>query len=310
MIEQLMSRIFQEIDFPEFERLKKIIDERRMPLRLTGVSPRTLTSWKQKQLFDYPNNIRVKLNFKDFLWLKIIQTLRGFGISLNVIQSIKQDLDQELEIKEYLKEYEDKIITGLITEFKKLNYPDEELRKIEPIIKGKGLDVLFKSLNFNLNLFDSLVCFLIATRSRIGILLIEDNSCIPWMDHFFDIDNRTKRLWQNSHLFVSFNQFLVQFLSDEKLVSFLVPYDILMPEEKEILDYIRSGDFKSIEIRFNDKRKPETLKLAKVHETQERIVDILSKHDYQQIAITKRDGKIVNIRSEITKKINEGKNPN
>jgi len=310
MIEQLMSRIFQEIDFPEFERLKKIIDERRMPLRLTGVSPRTLTSWKQKQLFDYPDNIRVKLNFKDFLWLKIIQTMRGFGISLNVIQSIKEDLDQVLDIKEYLKEYEEKVITGLITEFKKDNYSDEELRKFESIIKHKGLDVLFKSFNFNLNLLDWLVCILIATRSRIGILITTDNSCIPWMDHFFDIDNRTMRLWQNSHLFVSFNQFLVQFISDEKLVNFLLPYDILMPEEKEILDYIRSGDFKSIEIRFNDKRRPETLKLAKVHETQERIVDILSKHDYQQIAITKRDGKIVNIKSEITKKINEGKNPN
>ncbi|KKM01465.1 hypothetical protein LCGC14_1794160 [marine sediment metagenome] len=310
MLEQFISRLFQEIDLPEFERLKKIIDERRMPLRLTGVSPRTLTSWKQKQLFDYPDNIRVKLNFKDFLWLKIIQTLRGFGISLNVIQSIKKDLDQELDIGEYLKEYEEKVIKGLITEFKKLDYPDEELRNFESIIKSKGLDVLFKSLNFNLNLLDLLICYLIATHSRIGILLTTDNSCIPWMDHFFDIDNRTRRLWQDSHLFVSFNQFLVQFLSDEKLVDFLLPYDILMPEEKEILDYVRSGDYKSIEIRFNDKRKPETLKLAKVHKTQERIVDILSKSDYQQINITKKDGKIVNIKSEITKKINEGKNPN
>jgi DNA-binding transcriptional MerR regulator len=310
MIEHLISRVFHEIDFPEFERLKKIIDERRMPLRLTGVSPRTLSSWKQKQLFDYPDNIRVKLNFKDFLWLKIIQTLRDFGISLNVIQSIKEVLDQVLDINEYLRDYEEKVMTSLITEFKKRNYSDEELIEFESIIKRKGLDVLFKSFNFNLDLLDSLICVLIATRSRIGFLLTEDNSCIPWMDHFFDIDNRTRELWQNSHLFISFNQFLIQFLSDEKLVNFLVPYDILMPEEKEILDCIRSGDFKSIEIRFNDKRRPETLKLAKVHETQDRIVDILSKYDYQQIAITKRDGKIVNIRSERTVKINKGKNPN
>ena len=82
-----------------------------------------------------------------------------------------------------------------------------------------------------------------------------------------------------------------------------------MPAEKVILDYIRNGEYKSIEIRFNDSRKPEMLKLTKVNETQERIVDILSRHDYLQITVTKRDGKIVNMKSEITQKINEGKNP-
>ena len=173
MQEQLISNLVQEIDLPEFERLKKIIDDRRMPLQLTGVSPRTLTSWKRKQLFDYPDNIRVKLNFKDFLWLKIIQTLRDFGISLNVIQSIKEVLYQVLDLNEYLKEYEEKVITGLISELKKDNCSDEELIKFESIIRRKGLDVLLKPLYFNLDLLDSLVCILIATRSRIGFLLIE-----------------------------------------------------------------------------------------------------------------------------------------
>ena len=303
MIEQIIPRLFNEIDLAEFEKLKKIIDERRMPLHLTGVSPRTLASWKHKQLFDYPNNVRVKLNFNDYLWLKIIQTLRGFGISLNVIQSIKEFLDQKLDVREYLKEYENKVITGFISEFKKHNYSDEELRKVESIIKGKGLDDLFKSFNLSFNLFDTLVCYLIITRSRVGILLTEDNICIPWMDIFFEINDKTKLLWQNSHLFVSFNQYLVQFLADERLVNFILPYDILTSQEKEILDYIRSGDLKSIEISFNNTSRPETIKLKKVHDAHDRIVDILSTNDYQQIVITKKDGKIVNIKSEITKKL-------
>ncbi len=309
MVEQLISRVFNVIDFPEFERLRKKADERRMPLHLTGVSSRNIISWKQKQLFDYPDNIRVKLNFKDFLWLKVIQTLRGFGISLSVIHSIKESLDQEFDLKKYYIQYEEKVISGLKAELKKADYSDEELNKIETIVKREGFDVLLKSLYSSFNLLDLLIYYMIATRSRIGILLTENNSCIPWMDHFFDIDDRTKLLWQKSHLFISFNQFLVQFLADEDLVDFLLPYDLLRPDEKEILDCVRSGEYKSIEIRFNDKRKPETLKLSKAHETHHRIVDILSKYDYQQIVVTQRDGKIVNIRSEITKKIIKGKYP-
>ena len=309
MIEQLISRLFDVIDIPEFERLNKITAERRIPLRLTGVSPRTLTSWKQKQLFDYPDNIRVKLNFKDFLWLKIIQTIRSFGVSLNVILPIKILFDQELDIKNYLKEYEGKVVEGLARALKKNNYSDGELKNIESIIKQEGLDALFKSLNFNYNLFDVLVNSLIANRFRVGILLLGDNTCIPWMDHFFEIDGRTSLLWQNSHLFVSFNQFLVQFLAYEKLADFLLPYEILNHDEKVILDHVRNKEYKSIEIKFNDQRKPEMLKLTKINDPHERVIDILSRNDYAQITVTKRDGKIVNIKSEITEKLNRGKNP-
>ena len=83
-----------------------------------------------------------------------------------------------------------------------------------------------------------------------------------------------------------------------------------MPNEKTILDYIRDKAYKSIEVIFNDARKPEILKLTKAVATQERIVDILSRDNYAQITVTKRNGKIVNIKSEITEKLNKGKNPN
>ena len=289
MIDNLVSKILGTVDLPEFERLKKVIDERRIPLRLTGVTSRNLVTWKKKNLFDYPDNLRVKLNFKELLWLKIIQTLRNFGVSLNVIKTLKVILDEEIDISDSVQIYKSKIMSGLMNELKEKKYSEGELKEIESIFEKQGLEELMKSQSFGFSLMDLLISVMIATRSRIGILLSDDNKCIPWMDQVFDINENTQSFWQNSHLFISFNKFLVDFLLDEGINDFLLPYEILMPEEKKILDYIRDKEYKSIEIRFNDQRKPEMLKLTKINDPHERIVDVLSKNDYAQITVTKRD---------------------
>jgi DNA-binding transcriptional MerR regulator len=310
MIENLIAKSFDLVDYPEIERLRKVIDERRIPLRLTGVTSRNLVAWKQKNLFDYPDNIRVKLNFKELLWLKIIQTLRDFGVSLNVIQTIKESLDEEYDIGDHLQKHKEKLMQGLLNKLKDSSYTDDELRNIEAAINEEGFGELIKSQIFGFSLMDFLISVMIATRTRIGIMLLDGNTCIPWMDQFIDINSQTQKFWQNNHLFISFNQYLSEFLLDESINDFLVPYNVLMPDEKTILDYIRDKAYKSIEVIFNDARKPEILKLTKAVATQERIVDILSRDNYAQITVTKRNGKIVNIKSEITEKLNKGKNPN
>jgi len=312
MLQELFSKIYEQVDVSAFERLKQTINERSMPLRLTGVTSRNLVAWRNKDLFDYPDNIRVQLNFKEFLWIKIIQSMRNFGISLNVIKSVKSTMDMKIDFKQVSKKQKEILMEGMISKFKEEGYSTEDIKRIASVIETGGLEDFIHSHSIGYTMMDLLIITLISTRSRVGFLLFEDEdqNCIPWMDSFFDINERTYELWQGNHLFISFNKYLAAFIADENTDKYLLPYNLLSPEEKDILDSVRSGKYKSIEIRFNDKRKPELLKLSQSNDPGERIIDVLSRNDYASIMITQKEGKIKNITSHITKKLDKGKDPN
>jgi hypothetical protein len=254
-------------------------------------------------LFEYIDNIRVKLNFREFLWLKVIQTLRQLGVSIDLILNVKELLEEKLDNKLLLSVYKEEIRTNFLEEFKKRNYTAEDLKTLESIFDKYGVKHLLNLLNFDSNNMLSLLIFLlISTGVDVGIIILEDGSVFPWTD-ILKLDEHFSELWISPHISIPFSYYLKEFLNDDKFQDHLVPYGILSEDELKILRFLRSGTFKEITIIYNNKQKPEIIKVTQIENNKERIIDLLRKHNYQKIIITQIDGKVVNVKVKKTFKL-------
>ena len=78
-------------------------------------------------------------------------------------------------------------------------------------------------------------------------------------------------------------------------------FGVRTPEEFEILQLIRSGDYDRIEITTRN-GAVEVIRTTFHPETTARLTELLRAHDFQQLTVTKRDGKIVSVEQVATRK--------
>lgn len=108
----------------------------------------------------------------------------------------------------------------------------------------------------------------------------------------------------NSHLCISLNHLLSAITNKgfyhTKLESQLTP------EEIELLNTIRTGDFTSVNVRLKN-GVIDMIDMTDSVECSEKIVNILRSNNYQNIEVVQKDGKVVSIKRTITRKLNKAK---
>lgn len=78
----------------------------------------------------------------------------------------------------------------------------------------------------------------------------------------------------------------------------------LSESELKILEFLRSGEFESIKIRFVNKRINH-IELEKFEDVKKRIVNILNQNRFQNIDIRQQDGRVCRITTKIKIKFDE-----
>lgn len=73
------------------------------------------------------------------------------------------------------------------------------------------------------------------------------------------------------------------------------------PEEAEVLEIIRSGDFERVEVTAPD-GKVETIRTTARPGAAARLEDLLTEHEYQTLTVVKKDGQVRNVVQEVTLK--------
>ena len=111
------------------------IFERRATLKLSGVKKRNFYNWKEEGIIDWKSDSDdekrswVRLNIYDFIWLKIVQAARDFGVPLEAIRNLKNELFSNL-ISEIRKDPED--FYQFHCDF--LGASEEDLEKVKQVI--------------------------------------------------------------------------------------------------------------------------------------------------------------------------------
>ena len=293
---------------PEFviEKLLDKLNERVFLKTEIDVVYSDLVNWERSNLLNIGGNSDKgdwkRLNYFEYIWVKIIQELRAFGFSYEEIDKYKS----ELMIKPNIKE---------IIEASKIDFQSVEeqfdaitlnnLKSIEDNGNNEKLDL-------GISYFELMISRIIGSGEKWSILFFKD---IPGF-YFplsvetlkgFDKIEKTgipEELLSKTYLSISLTDIIANFLVDGKNAFEKKTISILTKNEHNLLKHIRKGygKIKSIKIRFKD-NEMELLEVTSIKKVkmEGRLLDYIKKGEYQSISIDTVDGKIVNF--ENTQKI-------
>jgi hypothetical protein len=265
-----------------------------------------LVNWERSNLLNIGGNSDKgdwkRLNYFEYIWVKIIQELRAFGFSYEEIDKYKSELMIKPNIKEIIEA--SKIdLQSVEDQFDAIAL--NNLKSIEDNDSNQKIDL-------GISYFELMISRIIGSGEKWSILFFKD---IPGF-YFplsietlkgFDKIGKTdipEELISKTYLSISLTDIIANFLVDGKNAFEKKTISILTKNEHNLLKHIRKGygKIKSIKIRFKDKEM-ELLEVTSIKKVkmEGRLLDYIKKGEYQSISIDTVDGKIVNF--ENTQKI-------
>ena len=281
------------------------IAESFMPLSITGVSARTYLHWKNQGLI--PNSSSnensnegqrewVRLNLFDFVWLKIIQVMRDFGIPIKTI-----------------KETKDLLFTDFVTDL--VNDKEEYLRflkedsdtAIEDIISTeKAIDLLKATIGNNPEEYEPFTTVIGSMVTNLFLLNDKGSVIINKDKGEFDIDFFTYKtmddfkmhilpLLDRPHIQIPIRKLIEDFFDDPKSEKFVEGYELLNLKERKVIKAIRQKDFKEIVIKRDDKNESIIIEIERDGELLDQkardVRRVLGLNDYSEVTIKYRNDK-------------------
>ena len=262
-------------------------------VRNTGVTYKTVNHWDSQNLLVSRRTKESKwrkFSFVDFVWLKIVEQLRGIGISIPLLQKVKQEIFHEITTDEIYKIFKED--TRLINQLPEGGQKDQLKAYL-----GSG-----KSLNSTASatVLQFLICETIFDKVPISLVVFNDGNWYPW---YVDRPSLYSAEEQHSmtyytHVTVSITEVIKDFLSSDQSAFLLPKLHILSATETKLLEIIHSGEYESVTIHFKD-QSAKSVEMIKAQHVKRRIVDILSEGDYQEIIIKSHQGMVTSIKNKI-----------
>lgn len=277
----------------------------------TNLSSRQLSHYAEKGLLlsKHQQYFTYRFSLTEIIWLRLISRLRDLTLSLETIKEIKEELFKETKLSEYLLDpnFDDYLDAALdntdLTESEK-----SEIKSTERIETN--------NLLFPVNYFDVIINQLIDSKNRISLIIAvckeEDDlkfkrSKSPyWITLFtpekLEMHSRQENyfeIFSRDHISISLNDLLKDVIFNidyKKLPKNLIQ---LTDSEQLLINYIRSGQYKSISVRFNDDKKPFLAELTEIKKLKKesRLYEIIYTGAYQEIEIKTQEGEIYSFKS-------------
>ena len=290
-----------KFDYPG---LSEAMDIPRFTISDLGVTARDATYWSKKEILPEikgGNTTRRKYTLKQALWIKLIQQLRSFDISLSQIKKIKDHLlSSDVNIKELMENEQVNIILeklvdkdGQLEEYKKLMKDPSFLKELE----GQNLDV-----------FEIMVLYTIIFRRDVSYIVTVDGYCLPYV---FDKHEMMKKnlpefelLMKSPHIVLSLSQAYSQLIQEWSEKKWFNEVSIVSKDEKKILGLMRDKTTKELRIMKN---KDEVDRVILIKDKSINAIEEFANHivrnGYQTITISTRQGKPVHFKNEVSIKL-------
>lgn len=275
-----------------FELTETIAQKGLFDIKDTGVSYRNVNHWDKQDLLVSQRSQEGKwrrFSFVDFVWLKVIEQLRGIGISIPLITQVKREVFIEITAKQFYDLFRK-------SQHLKDRLPERGERDRLKKVLENGLKEWGKSISL-LQLF---ICHTIINKTPLSLVIFSDGHWFPWDEQQGMVysNEDLERKTFDTHVQISLTGIVKSFLGDERSVYLLPQLNVLPSKEVKLLEIIHSGDYDSITIHFKNK-KMKSLELVKTQDAKRKIVDILSESDYQDIVIKSHQGMVTTIKNTI-----------
>ncbi|MDQ6755604.1 MAG: hypothetical protein M3004_01600 [Bacteroidota bacterium] len=271
--------------------------ERKFFINEADIKRNILFNWNKHSVLPYDNSETGWQRFSliEFVWLKIISQLRNFGLSLEKLKNLKtQIFNKEIDTYKQLfinsiSAFDGEIANkdAVLQVFKKKNIDEKIWKQVLQELQISAFSILLlQVLIYNHN-----VCLVIDEKNECSFMALQDMENEKRKTNQEALNNLTN----SSFIIINIRKILHDFFSNENINydnEYLLGF--LNKKEKEIIEKIRLGGIKQINITFNND-KPVQMNLTKVIAPEEainKVSRILKKGEFQEIKLKHSDGKL------------------
>lgn len=180
---------------------------------------------------------------------------------------------------------------NILFELRNFGYPIDKLRTLKKYLeKGRP------KVRASMPILEFCILSVIKQKEKMLLLIFADGKAlvIPY-EEFKNYSNESR--FQN-HIYIEINELVQSMLPKIDLSPHVSLEQQVTDKEKQLLDFVRTGKYESIEITFKN-NKIEKLEGVERLNASTRMQTILRKNQYQEIKLIQKGGKIVSI---VTKK--------
>ena len=265
--------------------LYEIINQKKLSVKDTGIAYRVINHWDEKGIIRcgrISEEAHRKFSFTDFIWIKVVNELRSFGVKLPVIQKIASDIYEPLPMVDVL----DSLAENLDA-LKEVTAEDKE-GFLNFIKSGeyKTADFNAFAADFNFNYLHILIAEAIATRNSVSLIVFNDGEWFPFLksnEHLYPQDLLHKKEFV-SQVRINITELIFKFILEDYLTEYLNGLHLFTPQERKLLYYIKEGDYKKVFILFKSK-KHEPIEITKSKTAPDELMKILREKEYREFIL-------------------------
>jgi hypothetical protein len=285
----------------------------KMMLRIVAIIPKNNKKETKREW--------VRFNFVEYVWMKIVISLRDLGYPYADIEKAKGYLFESLnfDVGEKLSIENPDIVGNLIEHFTNGELSKELKEVAEDIIKNPDFLNKISSLFSKQRTRLEVIIFqaIAQKKDEIGLGFFKGGECEPFNWNLFvsfdkwhpnikkvDVLNATIR---KPHIYISITKYIMDFISEDEKQEHEISMVMLSTEELSILRELRSKEYKNIIINYdkgNDTKiiKTEKEKKIKESEVKDFIKQVLFAPNSKITYTTTKKGDLI-INTIVTKKI-------
>jgi hypothetical protein len=251
-----MENIFQKKWSQEiFQRIQSEypnISERLASLRLTQVKRRNFYHWKEEGLIDWVGSDEedkrtwVRLNMYEFIWVRIIQSARDFGIPIGTLHELKAYMFGNV-----LTMYKE----GGEATLRKLNEDEaNRLKVLVDYMESHEEELRQSGEMMIISMLGSILHYCIFGQQQAAIVFYKDSSGYRFFPMLHPKDEVVSmepayELLKQTHLFLSLNALVNEFMEEPENLNNLSHWGFITSKEMKLILAIRSGEYDSIHIK-------------------------------------------------------------
>lgn len=268
------------------------IKKKRFRLSDLSINPRNAVHWESKGLFlnKKPEGTWQLLDLSEATWILIVQMLREFNFTLELISDLKNDFinqpisngstDNKDDIKEVIRAI--------------------SKQDVEHIINSKAFDEFIQSME--MSILETILMDIIHLRNNYRILFNAKGSYVLVKEGFIEnpLQDHINEYLSESHFSLSFNQIVAELLGKIDLNLAIDSFKMISNEEMQILNLVRTENIESIEIRLNTESKNiEFITYTEIikPEVNKRLNELIMRNGYQEITIKAYNGHIIHCKN-------------
>lgn len=264
---------------------EKLIEDR-FYVSNTGISYRTINHWNEKGLIRCSRKNEGgdrRFSFADFVWIKIVNELRSFGVSIPTIKKITDEIYTHLPIQKIFE-----IINNNYESVKNLCGQDND--DFLEFLKNKDYENVDLT-DIKISYLHLLIADAISGREPMSIIVIKSGEWFPFnptKEKLYSDEVINKRRF-SSHISICLLDIIFQFFKSETVIRFMKDFKLISPLEQKMLDELESDSFNKVSVFYKtEKYTPLEIKKSKTAKSQ--LLQIIRDRQYSHFIITDVNG--------------------